>query len=172
MNRFTKTIERHRRSGRGRKATWIALGAAALIGVMWFGSPIAGREQTTTRGRHWVHVRGDHSLTDLSAELREDSFWLARAGITTTQTERFAALLDQRGPEFEAFEVEQSALTARIAEVLSAPELEIAEVVALTDDVKRLAIDVLDATFDLLTAAIQDLTPELRADLIRHWEEW
>ena len=171
MNGLTDTIQRHRRSGRGRKATWLALGVTALIGVIWFASPIAGREQTTPRGRHWGHARGEHSLTDLASGLREHGFWLARAGFTTAQTERLAALLDQYGPEFEALESERSALTVRIAEVLSAPELDTTEVITLRDEAKQLAADVLDGSFDLITDVVQDLTPEQRADLIRHWEE-
>ena len=111
-----------------------------------------------------------HSPTS-PAGWREHGFWLARAGFTTAQTERLAALLDQYGPEFEALESERSALTVRIAEVLSAPELDTTEVITLRDEAKQLAADVLDGSFDLITDVVQDLTPEQRADLIRHWEE-
>ena len=171
MSTLKDTIARHRRSGRGRKATWIALGVAALVAVIWSASPVTGREQTTLRGRHGGDARGEHTLTDLASELRDHGVWLARAGFTTAQTERLAALLDQRGPAFEAFESERSALTARIAKVLAAPELDTSEVVTLRDEAKQLAADVLDASFDLMTDVAQDLTPEQRADLIQHWEE-
>ena len=52
MSTLKDTIERHRRSGRGRKATWIAVGVAALVAVIWSASPVTGREQTTLRSWH------------------------------------------------------------------------------------------------------------------------
>ena len=170
MSTLKDTIEDHRTTGRGRKATWIALGVAALAVVIWSGSRVTGQEQNTRHSRLWGNPRGEHTPIDLARELREHSFWLARAGFAPAHTERLAALLDQRSPVFEAFESERLALTSRIVEVLAAPELDTAEVVTLRDEAKQLAADVVDASVDLVIDVAQDLTPEQRADLIRHWE--
>ena len=171
MSTLKDTIDRHRRSGRARKATWIAVGVAALVTVVWSASPVTGREETTQGRQHGGHTRGEHTLADLASELREHDFWLAGAGFTTEQTERLAELFDQRSPAFETFALEQSALTARITEVLTGPELNSTDVDRLRDEAKQLAADALDASFDLMTDVAQELTPQQRSDLTRHWEE-
>lgn len=171
MSALKDTIDRHRKSGRGRRATWIAVGVAALVTVVWSASPATGREETTLRRQHWGHTRGEHTLTDLASELREHDFWLAGAGFTTDQTERLADLFDQRSPAFETFALEQSALTARITEVLTGPELNSTDVDTLRDEAKQLAAEALDASFDLMTDVAQELTQQQRSDLTRHWEE-
>ena len=171
MSTLEDTIDRHRKSGRGRKATWIAVGVAALVAVVWSASPVTGREETTHRRQHWGHTRGEHTLTDLAGELREHDYWLAGAGFTTEQTERLADLLDQRSPAFETFASEQPALTAHITEVLTAPELNTTDVDTLRDEAKQLAADALDASFDLMTDVAQELTPHQRASLTQRWEE-
>ena len=171
MSTLKDTIDRHRNSGRGRKATWIAVGVAALVAVVWSDSPVTGREETTLRRQHWGHTRGEHTLTDLAGELREHDFWLAGAGFTTEQTERLADLFDQRSRTFETFTSEQSALTARITEVLTVPELDTTDVDTLRDEAKQLAADAIDASFDLMTDVAQELTPQQRSELTQHWEE-
>ena len=171
MSTLKDTIDRHRKSGRGRKATWIAVGVAALVAVVWSASPVTGREETPHRRQHWGHPQGEHTLTDLAGELREHDFWLAGTGFTAEQTERLADLLDQRRPAFETFASEQSALTARITEVLTAPELNTDAVDTLREEAKRLAAEAIEASFDLMIDVAQELTLQQRADLTQHWEE-
>ena len=165
------TIQRHRNAGRGRKATWIALGTAGLLTVMWLAAPIAGHGRTTQRGHHWRDGGLDGSLAELASELRDHGFWMVRAGFTPAQTERLVDSLEEGTPVFEALDSERAAVVERAADTLGAPVLDPAAIETLRADTQQLAATASDAIFGLMTDVAEDLTPDQRADLVRHWKE-
>ena len=171
MSSIQDKVQRHRKVGRGRKATVLALAIAAVTAIVWVASPAASREQPARYGWHWDPPRHDHSLTTFASLLREHRIWLERAGLAVAQTEAIADLLDQRHSVFEELASAQAAMTDRVADALAAPVMDRTELARLQDEAKQLAADSIDESSALFVEIADHLTAEQRAELIRHWEE-
>ena len=168
---FRESIQRHRQTGRGRKATWIAAGLAALLATIWMAPAISGRGQASHFGGHFGESRHGRSFSELAAELREHGRWVDFAGLTDAQADQLAALIDERAPVLDDLESRRVRLVELLSEVFAAADgdIEAAGVEALRTDAKRLADQAIDESLDAFAEVAARLTPEQRADVLRHW---
>lgn len=171
MSTMQEKIRRHREAGRGRKATWIAVGIAALLAAIWMAPTITGHSQGERFGGLRRMRAHDRSLTELADELREHTRWAEFAGLSATQSEQIAELLDAKSPVFEDLDSQQAKLTERAANALAASDLDPTELTTLRTDMRRLADEAVDESFDLVVEAAELLTPQQRADLVGHWRD-
>jgi hypothetical protein len=169
MDTTTQTTQQHREAGRGRKAFWVAIAIGAVIAAVWL-TPT--RTQRPHRGGVFRgHDTTAHSLATLGTELREHAGMLAYAGLTAPQVERLASVIDQRSAAFAELESGRAAIERRVADAMAAEGLDLGEVAVALGQAKDLADRALDESFDLIAEVAGELTPEQRADLVRHWRD-
>ena len=170
MDTTTQTAQQHREAGRGRKAFWVAIALGALVAVLWL-TPTRAQRPHGGGGSFHGHQSTTHSLATLGSELREHASLLAYAGLTAPQVERIASVIDQRSAVFAELESGRGTLERRLAEAVAAENLDLAKLAVALGEAKDLADRSLDESFDLIAAVAGELTPEQRADLVRHWRD-
>lgn len=162
----SETIRQHRATGRGRTVFWGVIAGAIVAAVLWTAPTVDGRQahgQRNDRGRH------ARSLTELATMLRQSTPWLAIAGLDAAQAAQLADVLERHGPAFDALEAERAALTERVSTLLTAEPLDPIALDMAREEAERLAGRALDDGLQLLVETAELLTPEQRAELVRHW---
>lgn len=169
MDTTTQTAQGHRDAGRGRKAFWVAVALGALIVVVWLTPTRAQRPHRD--GVFRGHGTTTHSLATLGTELREHAGLLARAGLTEPQVARIADAFDQRSAVFAELESARGTIERQMADALGAEHLDPGALAVSLGEARDLANRTLDESFDLIAEVAGELTPEQRADLVRHWRD-
>jgi hypothetical protein len=168
MDTTRTTTDAHRKTGRGRRAFWVAIALGVLIAIAWLAPTRAHQAQ----GRGWAsHDRGagTHSLATLGIELREHSGLLEQAGLSAQQVAQLGDIIDQRSAVFTDLESTRTVIEQRVANAIAAENLDVTELAAVLGDARGLADRALDESFDLIAAVAGELTPAQRADLLRDW---
>lgn len=168
MDTTTQTAQQHRKAGRGRKAFWVAIAFGGLVAAAWL-TPMRAQRPHGSSAIFHGHRTTTHSLATLGSELREHERLLAYAGLAAPQVERIASVIDQRSAVFAELESGRGTLERRLADAVAAENLDLGELAVTLGEAKDLADRSLDESFDLIAAVAGELTPEQRADLVRHW---
>jgi Spy/CpxP family protein refolding chaperone len=149
--------QENRERGRGRKAFWIIIGAALLIGVVsviW--SP---------QHRQFSALGERSAALDWNVERVLDA-------IDATEEQRLGLqpVLERARTEVQQITLAERELRVVIMAALEANEFDPAEVSRLRTRAIRLSESAIDAVVESTVEIWSALTPEQRADVLRHWK--
>jgi len=145
-----------RRRGRGRKAFWILVSAALVIGVVY--------TTWTPRSDRFGGPRTDTALLDWNDNQLFDAI-----AATEAQRGALAPVLERARGVIEAADREQRELRAELLAQLQSDEPDQAEVTGLRDRAIELNEATVELAFELTFEIWSELTPEQRAEALRHW---
>ena len=148
--------QEHRERGRGRKAFWIVIGGALLFGaVLATWSP---------RHERFGAFRAHSAALEWNVEPLLDA-------IDATEEQRggLQSVLERARSEARQITLAERELRAEVRAALGAGGLESAEVSRLRTSALRLSESAIDSVLEFTVEIWSALTPEQRAEVLRHW---
>jgi Spy/CpxP family protein refolding chaperone len=149
--------QENRERGRGRKAFWIIIGAALLIGVV---------SATWSPQHRQFRTPGAHSAAlEWNVERVLDA-------IDATEEQRLGLqpVLERARTEVQQITLAERELRVVLMAALEANEFDPEEVSRLRTRAIRLSESAIDAVAESTVEIWSVLTPEQRADVLRHWK--
>lgn len=149
--------EEHRERGRGRKAFWIIIGSAVLIGIVvatWI-----------PRHGHFGAYKAQPAVAEWNVESLLDA-----VGVTEEQRGELQPALERARTEARQIVASKRELRAGVLAALEAPELDSTEVARLRASAIQLSGSAVDTVFESTVDVWSALTPEQRAEVLRHWK--
>jgi Spy/CpxP family protein refolding chaperone len=159
-------VQKHREKGKGKRAFWILAGILGVLALLGAGRGFGHDHGADRPGRD---RHDEFSVEKLQQHLEEGSQWLERYGVTAAQQDQLATIVAELTPAAESLKAEQKLVSEDLARALESEVISPEEIDRLRQASLQLTEKAVEMGFDALLDATQVLTPEQRADLVRHW---
>ncbi len=153
-NRIDKV--EHRRKGRGRKAFWMVLGIVFLVSLFW---AIDGPRREPGR------LFSDSTPSDRRLDRVLDAL-----DVDTQQRGILLPILRRFQSELAQIRAEEVALRIDFSDALESGTLRTEDISRLQSAAAGLSETAIASAFQLMVDSWEVLTPQQRAEVLRHWE--
>ena len=148
--------EERRERGRGRKAFWIIMGAALLIGVVF--------AAWSPRHGYFGAYRAHSAVAEWNVESLLDAI-----DATEEQRSELRPALERARRQVQRIVVSERELRAGLLGALEAAELDSTDVSRFRTSAIQLSESVIDTVLESTVEIWSALTPDQRAEVLRHW---
>jgi Spy/CpxP family protein refolding chaperone len=158
MNAKTKQQIRRER-GHGRKLFWGIVLVITIVSLVW-----------ATNGFGRDHARRHGAILENAGELHESlSYALDYIDVTDEQETAVRTLVDELSPELMALTEGKEAIRSRLIAALSVETVDPEDFEVARAEATALTVRTVELTMDATQRLAQILTPEQRAELVKHW---